>query len=71
MRAFIAGLIVDRISNLVHDSVPDVIVATYKLALAAGAVEEVHRILENIDPSIAPAHDATLRVADVQGRRGS
>jgi hypothetical protein len=71
MRAFIAGLVVDRISNLVHDSVPDVIVATYKLALAAGAVEEVHRVLENVDPSIASAHDATLRIADVQGRRGS
>jgi hypothetical protein len=71
MRAFVAGLVVNRIANLVHDSVPDVVVSAYKLALAAGAVVEVHRILDNVDPPIAPAHDATLRVADVQGRRGS
>ena len=48
------------------------VVATDKLALAAGAMKEVHRIRgDNVDPPIAPAHDATLRVADVQGRRGS
>jgi hypothetical protein len=69
--AFIAGPVVNRIADLVHDSVPDVIVAADKLALAAGAMEEVHRVLDNVDPPIAPAHDATLRVADVQGRRGS
>jgi hypothetical protein len=65
MRAFIAGW-------LSTESVPYVIVAAYKLALAAGAVEEVHRVLKNVvNPPIAPAHDATLCVADVQGRRGS
>ncbi len=44
---------------------------TDKLTLAAGAMKEVQRIRDNVDPPIAPAHDATLRVAAVQGRRGS
>ena len=31
--------------------------------LLAGAMKEMHRIRDNVDPTIAPAHDATLRVA--------
>jgi hypothetical protein len=62
---------VDGIADLIHGGIPDMVVATDKLALAAGAVKEVHRIRYNVDPPIAAAHDATLRVADVQGRRGS
>jgi hypothetical protein len=65
------GSHVDRVTDLIHDGIPDMVVATDKLALAAGAMKKVHRIRDNVDPSIAPAHDATLRVADVQGRRGS
>ena len=42
VRAFIAGPVVNRIADLVHDSVPDVIVAADKLALATGAVKEMH-----------------------------
>ena len=62
---------VDGVTNLIHDGISDMVVATDKLALAAGAMKEVHRIRYNIEPLIAPAHDATLCVADVQGRRGS
>jgi hypothetical protein len=62
---------VDGVTDLIHDGIPDMVVATDKLALAAEAMKEVHRIRDNVDPPIAPAHDATLRVADVQGRRGS
>jgi hypothetical protein len=47
------------------------VMATDKLALAAESMKEVHRIRYNVDPPIAPAYDATLRVADVQGRKGS
>ena len=66
------GSHVDRVTDLIHDGIPDMVVATDKLALAAaGAMKKVHRIRDNFDPSIAPAHDATLRVADVQGRRES
>ena len=56
---------------MIHDDIPDMVVATDKLALAAGTMKEVQRIRDNVDPPIAPAHDAILRVADVQGRRGS
>ena len=62
---------VDGVADLIHDGIPDVVMATDELTLAAGAVKKVHRIRDNVDPPIAPAHDATLRVADVQGRRGS
>ena len=61
----------DGVTNLIHDGISDMVVATDKLALAAGAVKDVHRIRYNVDPPIAPANDATLRVADLQGRRGS
>ena len=48
------------------------VVETGKLALAAGAMKEVHRIRYNVDPPIVPAHDdTTLRIADFQERRGS
>jgi len=70
MGAFV-GPHVDSIPDLIHDGIADVIVASDELALAAGAMEEVHRIRDKVDPPIAPAHDATLRVADVQRRRGS
>ena len=63
--------VVDGIANLVYDGVAIMVVAADKLALAAGAVEEMYRIRGNADPPVAPAHDIALRVADVQGRRGS
>ena len=62
---------VDGVSDLKHDGFPDMVVATDKLALAAGAMKEVHRIRDHVDPLIEQANDATLRAADVQGRRGS
>jgi hypothetical protein len=66
MGALAVGSSVDRIANLVHDGVADVVVTADKLALATGAVKEMHWIRDNVDPPVAPAHDATLRVADVQ-----
>jgi hypothetical protein len=66
------GSHVDGVTDLIHDGIPDMVVATDKLALAAGAMKEVHRIRYNVDPPIAPAHDdATLRITDFQERRGS
>ena len=62
---------VDGVTDLIHDGISDMVVATDKLALAAESMKEVYRIRYNVDPPIAPAHDATLRVADVQGRKGS
>jgi hypothetical protein len=64
-------IITDGGANLVDDSIPDMIVPANVLALAAGAVEEVHGISCQTNPPIAPAQDTTLRVADVQGRRRS
>jgi hypothetical protein len=57
--------------HLVDDSVPDMVVPADILALTAGAIKEMHGVCCETNPPIAPAQDTTLRVADVQGRRGS
>jgi hypothetical protein len=58
-----------RVTDLVNESVTDVVVPAYELALAAGTVEAVEWIIHQTDPSVAAAQDTTLRIADVQGRR--
>ena len=58
-------------TDLVDDSVPDMVVPADILALTAGAMKEMHGICCETNPPIAPAQDTTLRVADVQGRRRS
>jgi hypothetical protein len=61
----------DGVTDLVDDSVPDMVVPADILALTAGAMKEMHGICCEANPPIAPAQDTTLRVADVQGRRRS
>ena len=58
----------DGVTDLIDDSVPDVVMPPDVLALTAGAMKEMHGICYQTDPPIAPAQDTTLRVvADVQG----
>ena len=61
----------DGVTDLVDDSVPDVVLPPDVLALTAGAMKEMQGICCQTDPPIAPAQDTTLRVADVQGHRRS
>jgi hypothetical protein len=61
----------DGVTDLIDDSVPDMVVPADILALTAGAMKEMHGICCETNPPIAPAQDTTLRVADVQGRRRS
>jgi len=59
------------VTDLVDDSVPDMVVPADILAFNAGAMKEMHGICCEANPPIAPAQNTTLRVADVQGRRRS
>ena len=55
--------------ELIIDGVADMIKPANELTLAAGAMQEVHRVRREANPAIAATPHITLRVADVQGRR--